>query len=198
MPVPARKRPPGISAVYAITNMANGKMYIGSTHDLKFRFGRHRAGLNRGTHHNEHLQRAWLKYGGTVFLFRPLVICEVGELERIEQSIVNFIPANQRYNICTENVFSARGIKRSAQARLNISRAKLGPNNPMWGTRRSEESKRKTGAKSKGNKYALGHKDTPETRANKSKAQKLRYQSPELREQARQFAYRRWRKTEEV
>lgn len=196
MGIPARKKPPGLPAVYVISSMANGKVYIGSTHDLRFRFRRHRAELQRGAHHNQPLQRAWVKYGPSLFVFRPLVVCEVSELERIEQAVLDRTPPERRYNICVDSVFLTRGIKHSEVSRLNMSKSKSGANNPMWGTRHSEEHKRKIGEKSKGNKYALGHRDTPETRAKKSKSQTIRYQSLELREKAREYAFRRWNKQE--
>lgn len=180
--------------VYIIRNTINGKVYVGQSHDVDFRRRRHFAELNRGTHCNKYLQRAWSKYGSAAFQFQLLVICEADQLERIEQGVVDSVSASERYNICVVRTSSARGIKRSLKTRLNMSLCKRGEKNPVWGTRHSEEHRRKIGAKSKGNKYRLGCRDSVESRAKKSKSQSLRYQSPEAREQSRQNAFKRWRK----
>ena len=190
------KSAPKYPGVYTITNTVNGKVYVGQSHDVSFRRRRHFAELQRGGHCNEHLQRAWTMYGAESFVFRVVVICEKEELERIEQEILDRVPADRRYNICVIRASSTRGIKHSAATRLNMSLCKRGNRNPSWGTKHSEEHKRKIGAKSKGNKYRLGCRDSAESRAKKSKSQTIRYQSPEAREQSRQYALMRWNKRE--
>lgn len=58
--------------VYAIVNIVNGKLYIGSTVDFEKRKSAHKRQLRSGTHHSKHLQRAYNKYGESVFEFRIL------------------------------------------------------------------------------------------------------------------------------
>lgn len=63
--------------VYAIRNIVNGKMYIGSTvNPFSKRFGCHRKRLRKGIHHSQHLQAAWNKYGEQNFSFEIIEIAE--------------------------------------------------------------------------------------------------------------------------
>lgn len=58
--------------LYKITNVTNGKFYVGSTGDTRERFRQHRNKLRRGVHHCAHLQAAWNKYGEDCFKFTVL------------------------------------------------------------------------------------------------------------------------------
>jgi len=60
------------SGVYQIINLVNGKCYIGSSVNIKKRWAEHIANLQRGTHHCQHLQRAWNKYGESNFDFEMI------------------------------------------------------------------------------------------------------------------------------
>jgi len=55
--------------IYKIENMVNGKVYIGSSKDIKQRFRQHLSDLKNNRHHSIHLQRAWNKYGESNFKF---------------------------------------------------------------------------------------------------------------------------------
>jgi len=61
------------SGIYSITNLENGKTYIGSTVDLDGRWKEHRRSLRKGDHYNPYFQRSWNKYGEDTFNF---MICE--------------------------------------------------------------------------------------------------------------------------
>ena len=60
------------SGIYAITNTANGKKYIGSAINLKSRWATHRSRLNLGRHHSAKLQNSWKKNGESCFSFDVL------------------------------------------------------------------------------------------------------------------------------
>ena len=59
----SKKKFPISSSIYSITNLINGKMYIGSTVNTNVRWLKHKRELLNGTHHSNKLQRAFNKYG---------------------------------------------------------------------------------------------------------------------------------------
>lgn len=57
------KKWPAVSGIYCIWNLKDGKIYVGSAVDLKERLHQHYKELTTNQHFNQHLQRAWNKYG---------------------------------------------------------------------------------------------------------------------------------------
>ncbi len=57
------------SGVYRIRNIATEMIYIGSAASLYDRYHSHKSKLNAGKHENQHLQRAYQKYGMDSFVF---------------------------------------------------------------------------------------------------------------------------------
>ncbi|MBT9788673.1 hypothetical protein GPK90_04850 [Clostridium sp. MCC344] len=68
--------------VYQIKNVANGKIYIGSSKDIFTRWKQHKAKLNKNAHVNEHLQKAWNKYGENNFIFSIVELCDLNNLRK--------------------------------------------------------------------------------------------------------------------
>jgi len=58
-----------ISGIYKIENKLNGKVYIGSSKNIKQRFRQHLSDLKNNNHHSIHLQRSWNRYGKNNFEF---------------------------------------------------------------------------------------------------------------------------------
>jgi group I intron endonuclease len=89
--------------VYAIVNLIDGKQYVGSSKDLRRRWRDHVNQLQSNKHSNDHLQRAFHKYGATVFEFRILQeIANEEELLSAEQYWLDFTKCYSRhlgYNI---------------------------------------------------------------------------------------------------
>lgn len=89
--------------VYKITNIDNGKVYVGSSKNLKNRLNRHLWYLKKNTHSNSHLQRAWNKYGEDKFEFSVLeFVPDVNILLEREQHYMNLYLSYKRdfgYNI---------------------------------------------------------------------------------------------------
>jgi group I intron endonuclease len=123
------------SGIYLITNLINSKVYIGSAVRLKRRWIEHKNRLRSNTHHNQYLQRAWVKYGEENFKFEIIQHCDKESLAFIETSLIKWFQASDEkfgYNICDEG------------------RNRLG-------AKHSEETKRKIGAAHKGKKISPEH-----------------------------------------
>lgn len=74
------------TGAYAITNLANGKVYVGGAYkSFKQRFDQHKTLLRANKHYNIYLQRAWNKHGEALFEFRILERCRPVDCQRVEQ-----------------------------------------------------------------------------------------------------------------
>ncbi len=80
------KHLPEVSGVYQITCVPNGKIYIGSSIDIRDRCEQHRRSLRRGDHPNVHLQAAWDKYEEENFKFTVLEITDRNNRLEAEQN----------------------------------------------------------------------------------------------------------------
>ena len=74
-----------ISGIYKITNLNNGKFYIGSSVDINQRWMKHLSALRGGKHHNKHLQSAFDIDGEENFVIEILEYCEELSLLTKEQ-----------------------------------------------------------------------------------------------------------------
>jgi group I intron endonuclease len=86
--------------VYIIENSVNNKVYIGYSLDPYKRWEDHQKDLNEHKHHCIALQRAWVKYGKNVFVFR-IVEWTNGNHKELEQKLINsyFKKWNECYNV---------------------------------------------------------------------------------------------------
>lgn len=66
-----------IAYIYAIKNLINNKVYIGSTKSFKNRKYEHFWKLKKGIHHSEHLQKSYNKYGKDFFSFYIIEECSI-------------------------------------------------------------------------------------------------------------------------
>ena len=140
--------------IYRITNLKNGKSYIGKTAtNFGDRWDCHKAQLNGGYHDNPHLQRAWNKYGSDNFEFRIVeIVTDVEQLNNLEiKYISQYKKEGKAYNI------------------LNG-----GDGGFLLGSHLSEDAKRKIGEKNKIN--MTGRKASKETKEKMSASQKKRYE----------------------
>ena len=66
--------------VYQIRNMLNGKIFVGSSTDLKAIWNRNKVQLNFGNHPNEELQKDWKELGEEAFEYE--ILSEIKEEEK--------------------------------------------------------------------------------------------------------------------
>ena len=75
--------------VYKIINLITGKVYIGSTNNIKNRFWRHQRQLHLNKHHSIKLQRSYNKYGIDNFKFETIEECSKEDLIQREQYYID-------------------------------------------------------------------------------------------------------------
>lgn len=184
------------TGVYAITNILNGKVYVGSAAKcISRRWTLHRNDLNSGRHGNRHLQSAWIKYGPHCFQFSVLGYCAPSECLALEQAwIEEYQSANPAfgYNIMPL-AGSALGSKRTDEVRAKISRIQKGKivseatrlkiSLAQKGRKLSDEFKLKLSqaVRAKGNKsHNFGKRRTESQKVTLSQAQLKRFNGQPL------------------
>lgn len=159
-----------LGGIYCIENIETGKKYIGQSVNIEKRRQRHFLQLKNKTHDNSHLQNAWNKYGETAFKFKVLIYCEPFELTKYEQFFVDLYAPEELYNICVRCVNSSLGTIHSEESRQKISinhadvsgrnnpnYGKYGEQNPIYGIKRSFETKKKMSNSMKGVVFSEEH-----------------------------------------
>lgn len=151
------------STIYAIENLSDGKVYVGSATRYKIRWRDHLSYLKSGKHHNILLQRAWIKHWDN-FKFKILeFVSDKSKLPERETYWIQKLNAFDKkfgYNILVtggsrygmknsevhnEKISNAlKGINRSEETKRRMSQAKKGHSV-------SEETRRKISLNSKGN-----------------------------------------------
>lgn len=111
------------TGIYAIINIINGNMYIGSSINIKKRWYKHKTELNANKHHSQHLQRAWNKYGERNFSFVILLECDENHLKDIEQKFIDFL--KPVYNVLPA-AYSPKGYKHPKEFGEQIRQRMLG------------------------------------------------------------------------
>ena len=129
------------AGTYKLTNITNGRIYVGSTNHFKVRWLNHKSSLMRGVHDNTFLQRDYNKCGTKAFIFEILELIDNKEdrLEAEKKLVENYFDKCKNcYNMTTQ-VSVAEGYypKDVKAARKNRSVAAL----TMWKSRTAEERK---------------------------------------------------------
>jgi group I intron endonuclease len=162
-----------LCGIYQIRNLLDGKVYIGSSKNIKERFKAHKKSLNLGKHYNIHIQRSWNLCGDCNFVFEILEECiqeELIELEIFHIKNKNSFDRNFGYNIGYPDkkiVSEESKRKMSEVAKLKYEKnpelkIKIGSSvkeyyndkmGPMTGFKHSEETKIKIGNRTRGKTF---------------------------------------------
>ena len=158
------------SGIYAIIHTESGRRYVGSAVNIRKRWHTHTSDLRLGIHANDHLQKAWNKYGPAGFCFVVLELCPVEQLLAREQA---HIDEKADFNICMI-AGNTLGVKPSPEHRAKLIESHRGKSP-------SAETRAKMSEAQKGNKHSVGRTYTAEERARMSTIMKGRTFSPETR-----------------
>lgn|GEM_PF-1070752 len=147
------------TGIYQITNIKNGRRYVGSAVNISKRWREHLRQLEAGNHHSRFMQRCWDKHGGECFVFRVLICCSVESLLWYEQRALDAL--RPEYNSAPK-AGSKLGYKHSAESRKKMSASRPKDFSPMTGKSHSEETKRRI------SKAKTGVKQCPEAVARRA------------------------------
>jgi group I intron endonuclease len=145
-----------ISGIYSITNTKSGRVYYGSSNDVKERWRNHRSKLGRGIHPNPHLQNSWNKYGADSFEFKIEEEIVSDKLQDAEQCYLDWckLCSFWSYNIGYDAECATRGMKfgpPSEEHRRKIGLANSGERSANFGKKLSAETRRKMSEGQRGN-----------------------------------------------
>lgn len=143
-----------VSGIYKIINKTNGKYYIGSSKNIKYRWYNHKTNLICNKHHNDHLQNAWNKYGKLEFDF--VIVEEIPEEKLLlkEQQYLDI--AKTEIDKCYNTKFITGGGAYGevlVDTRNKMSKKKEGENNPRYNKTEYTFQNEQTGEIYKGTKY---------------------------------------------
>ena len=119
-----------VCGIYKLVNLVNGKIYIGSTKNMRMRLWKHRALLRHNKHHNPHLQASWNKYGEGNFDYCILEVCnEEHQYEREQYYIDTLHPEYNIAEIVEMPSYSEESRKKHSETRKKLmAEGKIKPN----------------------------------------------------------------------
>ena len=144
------------SGIYMIENKVNGMRYIGQSDNIPKRWVQHRSDLRGNRHDNDHLQKAFNKYGEDAFTFQVLEEMPVQFLDVAEIWWINYLDTFKHGYNMTAGGESTRGLvpwnkgkHRSERIRKILSESakkRTGEKNPFFNKNHTEETRKKLSA----------------------------------------------------
>lgn len=113
---------PSSRGVYAIRNINNGKVYVGSSTNIRRRLYSHLWSLDKGVHRSKHLQNAYQKYGIVGFSFVVLDMWSDFPLAEVEQFYIDKYQSFSKENgyNTQPRAYSNRGNRLSEETKKKI------------------------------------------------------------------------------
>lgn len=166
--------------IYRIKNKINGKVYIGSSINLRKRKREHFNCLRLGIHHSRHLQRSFDKYKEENFDFEVVEYIENKDvLLKTEQEYIDKLRPYRRdkgYNMSRK----ASGVCLIGEDNPRYGIGLKGDKHPMFGRKHTEESKRLMSISSKGKNageksvwYGKCHSDESKQKIKEARARQI-------------------------
>lgn len=164
--------------IYKITSPTGG-VYIGQAKNLKRRLREYKK--PSGATGQTALRNSFLKHGAENHQFDIIEYCSEDELNCSERFWQDEFDSVSRANLnCILQECNNIRRKMSETTIENMRTSKLGENNPMYGKKRTEESKKKQGDSIRGElNYNFGKKASEETKQRMSNFQKGKVLSEE-------------------
>lgn len=185
-----------IIGVYKISNIKDGRYYIGHSQNIEKRFKTHKYNLKRGKHINMFLQNSYNKYGLDSFTFE--IIHKFDNVEKSKEKELEYLQNleirkelfNLNYNNDGGDMLShhpnkkeiikkgietkKKNIELMTEEQRKKSYSKFGEKNGMFGKTHTKEARKIFSNLHKGNKYSLGLKRSEETKKKISEIAKQR------------------------
>ena len=164
--------------IYKITNLKNGKSYVGQSTDIEKRFRQHLS--KNATGHSEKFAEDLKRYGKTAFSLQVLEECEKDRLLELERIYINKI--KPEYNEV-----------RFGEKRDSVFRMKVSNGVKKWWEQLDDETKKKVKSNLTGPK--IGHNVSDETKEKLRQANLGKKQSKETIEKRKISLKTRFEKT---
>lgn len=107
-----------ICGIYKIENKINHKIYIGQSNDIETRWTHHKWELNNHKHSNNHLQKAWDKFGEENFIFEIVELCDETIIDEKEQEYIKkfcSLSSQNGYNLDSGGNFNKHHAKETKE-----------------------------------------------------------------------------------